>query len=90
MTISEGRNRIIRRSFDFFGYTVIKLFRLSIGPISLGAVKEGEAEDPEDGKVSQEAEEREAVGPGRPKQEEGEEEEGEEAGHLCLQACAAR
>ncbi len=42
VTISEGRNRIIRRSFDFFGYTVIKLFRLSIGPISLGAVKEGE------------------------------------------------
>ena len=42
VTISEGRNRIIRRSFDFFGYTVIKLLRLSIGPISLGSIKEGQ------------------------------------------------
>lgn len=42
VTISEGRNRVIRRSFDFFGYTVIKLMRLSIGPIGLGNLKEGQ------------------------------------------------
>ena len=39
--ISEGRNRIIRRCFEFFGYTVTKLVRLSIGPIQLGPLKEG-------------------------------------------------
>jgi len=45
VTISEGRNRIIRRSFEFFGYTVIKLERLSIGPVSLGNLKEGKVRE---------------------------------------------
>ena len=40
--IAEGRNRILRRSFDFFGYTVKKLNRLAIGPVELGNLAEGE------------------------------------------------
>lgn len=39
--ISEGRNRIIRRSFDMLGYTVKKLKRLSMGPINLGNLEAG-------------------------------------------------
>lgn len=39
--ISEGRNRIVRRSLELLGYTVKKLKRLSIGPIQLGALESG-------------------------------------------------
>lgn len=42
ITLNEGRNRIIRRTFDFLGYKVEKLKRLSIGPIQLGKLKKGE------------------------------------------------
>ena len=40
--ISMGRNRILRRSFEHFGYSVTTLHRLSIGPISIGSLKPGE------------------------------------------------
>ena len=43
VVISEGRNRIIRRTFEMLGYQVIKLKRLSVGPFQLGSLKEGEA-----------------------------------------------
>lgn len=39
--ISEGRNRIVRRSFAFLGYEVKRLKRLSIGQIQLGKMEEG-------------------------------------------------
>ncbi|MDA1352876.1 MAG: pseudouridine synthase [bacterium] len=44
VTITEGRNRIIRRAFAFFGYDVKKLVRTHIGPITLEGVKEGRIE----------------------------------------------
>ena len=39
--ISIGRNRIIRRAFHNFGYTVIQLHRISIGCIQLGNLEFG-------------------------------------------------
>jgi len=41
ITIHEGKNRQIRRTFEFLGYEVVKLKRLSIGAIDLGNLKEG-------------------------------------------------
>jgi 23S rRNA pseudouridine2605 synthase len=41
VTISEGRNRIIRRAFAQLGYKVVRLKRLSIGPINVNNVDEG-------------------------------------------------
>jgi 23S rRNA pseudouridine2605 synthase len=40
VSISEGRNRIVRRAFDHLGHTVKKLKRLAIGPVQLGDLKE--------------------------------------------------
>jgi len=42
VTLAEGRYRIIRRTFDFLGYTIEKLKRLQIGSLKLGKLKEGE------------------------------------------------
>ncbi len=42
VTISEGRNRIIRRLFSCLGFEVKRLKRLSIGPIKLGNMGSGE------------------------------------------------
>ena len=42
--ISVGRNRILRRSFAFFGYDIIYLHRLSIGPIQLDNLASGKFE----------------------------------------------
>lgn len=42
VTLSEGRNRIVRRAFSQIGYTVTKLKRLAIGPIQVGLLKEGQ------------------------------------------------
>jgi len=41
VTISEGRNRIVRRSFAVLGYTVKKLKRTAVGPIVLGELAAG-------------------------------------------------
>ncbi len=41
LTLREGKNRIIRKGFDAAGYRVSRLRRESIGPVSLGALKEG-------------------------------------------------
>lgn len=41
ITICEGKNRQIRRMCEHFGYTVLALCRLSIGPIQLGRLREG-------------------------------------------------
>lgn len=41
ITISEGRNRQIRRMFEVFNYDVIRLIRIRIGPISDPGLKSG-------------------------------------------------
>jgi 23S rRNA pseudouridine2604 synthase len=38
--LKEGRNRQIRRMCDLVGLTVVDLFRVRVGPIRLGALKE--------------------------------------------------
>ena len=40
-TLTEGRNRQIRRMCELVGLTVIDLLRLRIGPIELGDLPEG-------------------------------------------------
>lgn len=41
VTMSEGRNRQIRRTFEALGYEVVKLHRLSFGRYNLGALESG-------------------------------------------------
>lgn len=42
ITMKEGRNRQIRRTFDALGYTVTKLHRTNFGNYALGDIKPGE------------------------------------------------
>ena len=42
ITITEGKNRQIRRMFDAVGHPVIALQRISIGTVKLGRLQEGE------------------------------------------------
>lgn len=42
VTMSEGRNRQIRRTFSALGYTVIRLHRTHFGIYALGSLKVGE------------------------------------------------
>ncbi len=44
VTMREGRNRQIRRTFGALGYTVAKLHRTNFGNYSLGDIKAGEFE----------------------------------------------
>ena len=41
VTMSEGRNRQIRRTFEALGYKVVKLHRTALGPYQLGDLKSG-------------------------------------------------
>lgn len=41
LTIAEGRNRILRRLFEEFGYKVVKLTRISVGGVKLGSMTVG-------------------------------------------------
>jgi len=41
VTMHEGRNRQIRRTFSALGYTVIKLHRTNFGPYDLGVLASG-------------------------------------------------
>ncbi|MBP7775453.1 MAG: ribosomal large subunit pseudouridine synthase B, partial [Candidatus Saccharimonas sp.] len=41
VTMSEGRNRQIRRTFAALGYTVVRLDRTNFGNYSLGDIKRG-------------------------------------------------
>lgn len=41
VTMHEGRNRQIRRTFAVLGYDVEKLHRIQLGPYSLGEIKPG-------------------------------------------------
>lgn len=50
VSLSEGRNRQLRRTFGALGYTILRLHRLSIGPYQLGDLKPGawrEAAEPD-------------------------------------------
>lgn len=42
VTMHEGRNRQIRRTFSALGYTVVKLHRTNFGNYALGDIKPGE------------------------------------------------
>ena len=42
MTLTEGKNREIRKVLAHFGLQVSRLIRISYGPISLGSLKKGE------------------------------------------------
>ena len=42
ITLTEGRNRIVRRTMDAVGHPVRKLSRTAIGPVRLGNLKVGE------------------------------------------------
>lgn len=39
--IREGKNREVRRIFDFIGYEVVELCRIAFGPLLLGRMPEG-------------------------------------------------
>lgn len=41
VTLTEGKNRELRKIFSYFGYTVKRLVRIRIGPILLGELPEG-------------------------------------------------
>jgi 23S rRNA pseudouridine2605 synthase len=43
VTLTEGRNRQIRRMFHALGYKVKRLVRISIGPLELGNLPSGTA-----------------------------------------------
>ena len=42
VTVSEGRNRIIRRAFDALGHPVQRLIRIEVGNLRLGDLEAGE------------------------------------------------
>ncbi|NDC39011.1 MAG: rRNA pseudouridine synthase [Proteobacteria bacterium] len=41
VTITIGRNRVVRRTFDKLGHPVIKLHRIKHGPFRLGSIRSG-------------------------------------------------
>ena len=41
ITLNEGRNRHIRRLLSAFGYEVLRLVRIAIGPVRLGGLAKG-------------------------------------------------
>ncbi len=45
VTMNEGRNRQIRRTFGALGYSVVRLKRVQFGPYRLDGLKEGEFEE---------------------------------------------
>ncbi len=51
LTITEGRNRVIRRALDLMGYPVRRLIRLEVGGLRLGDLKKGEFRDLTPGEI---------------------------------------
>ena len=45
VTMREGRNRQIRRTFESLGYAVAKLHRTHFGPYRLDSIKQGHYKD---------------------------------------------
>lgn len=41
ITLTEGKNRELRKIFSYFGYSIERLVRIRIGPIKLGTLPEG-------------------------------------------------
>ena len=41
IVVHEGRNRIVRRMLARFGVEVVRLHRVSMGPVKLGRLKSG-------------------------------------------------
>lgn len=41
VTLTEGKNRELRKIFSYFGYTIQRLVRIRIGPLVLGDLPEG-------------------------------------------------
>ena len=44
VTITEGRNRIIRRLMEHVGHPVVTLKRIAHGPLRLSALKSGQTQ----------------------------------------------
>jgi 23S rRNA pseudouridine2605 synthase len=41
ITITDGRNRVIRRAFESIGHPVVRLIRVAVADIALGSLREG-------------------------------------------------
>ena len=42
LTITDGRNRVIRRAFEALGYPINRLVRVAVGDVTLDGVREGD------------------------------------------------
>lgn len=42
ITVQEGKNRQLHRMFEALGYTLVRLHRVSVGPLALGELQEGQ------------------------------------------------
>lgn|SRR5665213_653651 len=43
IVLDEGKNRQIRRMFEYFGIEVLRLIRIALGPLKLGKLEKGKA-----------------------------------------------
>ena len=41
LTITDGRNRVVRRAFESLGHSVVRLIRVAVADLNLGSVGEG-------------------------------------------------